>query len=95
MRTEKDAAELTVISPPMVIVSAVLPVNWSTARAPLPIVRLLQVPLAPIETVWPFETSTLSVAVGTPVGVHMAGLLQPPVWLDTLFCPKTELEPNS
>lgn len=86
LATEKVARALTVKLFNTENVRAVPPIKCICAEAaPLPIVKSLQTALPLIVTVLPLEMVTLLVLVGTPVGVHMAGLVQVPLAFETLF----------
>lgn len=93
---EKVALAFTVTLFATLTERAVLPLKRSCAALPAPMARLLTVMLASIITVCPLEMVTLFVLVGTPVGVQMAGLLQLPPALETLFCEyKAKLQKNT
>jgi hypothetical protein len=63
-----------------VIVLAVPPLNSKEPEAPVPTVKELQAAFAFLIRMFiPFGITTLSVAVGTPLGLHLLAVLQAPL----------------
>ena len=79
----------TVTFPITVRVESGVAIYCSIPLVPWPTVKLLQVAeVTSMVTVCPLAMVTLSVAVGTPAGVHVAALLQLPVAAEVLTLSK-------